>query len=103
MSVHHKFLEPLFPGEEFLANPKQIFFALHLNRNAGSNTGMHKQKFTTTETGIESFEKLQMSFGYGHGQFFGQLSLFESVRINRWHKSVGYESFETAALPPFIE
>jgi len=42
MPVHDKFLESLFAAEKLLANPKQIFFPLLANGNAGSNTGVDK-------------------------------------------------------------
>ena len=103
MSMHDKFLEPLITGEKLLANPKQIFCALLSNGNAGSNTGMDKQKIPTTERELEGVERFEVRFGYRLGQFFGQSSLLSGTRINRWLEPVGYESFETAAESPFIQ
>src|SRR5216683_619379 len=103
MSMHDKFLERLFTGEKLLTNPKQIFFPLLSNGNAGSNTGMDKQKIPTTERELEGVEKFEVRFGYRLGQFFGQSSLLSGARTNRWLEPVGHESFETAAESPFIQ
>ena len=103
MSVHDKFLEPLFAGEKLLTNPKQIFFLLLANGNAGSNTGVDKQKIPAIEREIEGVEKFKVPFGYGLRQFFGQLPLLRDARINRWLEPVGHEGFETAVEPPFIQ
>jgi hypothetical protein len=103
MSVHDKFLEPLITGEKLLTNPKQIFFPLLPNGNAGSNSGMDKQKIPATERELEGVEKFEVRFWYRLGQFFGQSSLLSDARINRWLESVGYESFEAAAESPFIQ
>jgi hypothetical protein len=101
--MYDKFLEPLFAGEKLLTNPKQIFFPLLPNGNAGSNTGMDKHKIPTTERELEGVEKFEVRFGYRLGQFFGQSSLLSDARINRWLESVGHESFEAAAESPFIQ
>jgi len=103
MSMHDKFLERLFTGEKLLTNPKQIFFPLLSNGNAGSNTGVDKQKITTTERELEGVEKFKVRFGYRLGQFFGQSSSLSGARINRWLESVGREGFETTAESPFIQ
>src|SRR5258708_30834247 len=102
MSMHDKFLERLFTGEKLLTNPKQIFFPLLSNGNAGSNTGMDKQKIPTTERELEGVEKFEERFGYRLGQFFRQSSFLSCTRINRWLEPVRYESFDTAAESPFI-
>ena len=101
--MHDKFLEPLFTGEKLLANPKQIFFHLLSNGNAGPNTGVDKQKIPATERELEGVKKFKVRFGYGLGQFFGQSSLLSGAWINRRLEPVGQESFEAAAESPFIQ
>ena len=103
MSMHDKFLEPLFAGEKLLTNPEEIFLPLFPNGNARSNTSVDKQEIPAIEREPEGIEKFKVRVGYGLGQCFGQLSLLRDARINRWLEPVGHKSFEAAAESPFIQ
>ena len=57
VSVDDDFAKITFMKQKILPDPKQVFDALVRQRNTGSDTGMHEEKVTAGEGGLQIVEE----------------------------------------------